>query len=109
MNESALLYTFSTIPQTLAGGAAILVAVVLYRLGDVDRTIDHARAHLLGAWRERPSRIAWRGLARGRGRGGPLGRVHLHLRGPERGPSRLSRPPAPAADPVPPLRRPHPH
>ena len=40
MNESALLYTFSTIPQTLAGGAAILVAVVLYRLGDVDRTID---------------------------------------------------------------------
>jgi len=65
MNESALLYTFSTIPQTLAGGAAILVAVVLYRLGDVDRTVDHARAHLMGAWRERPSRIAWRALERG--------------------------------------------
>jgi hypothetical protein len=65
MTESALFYTFSTIPQTLAGGAAILVAVVLYRLGDVDRTIDHAREHLQAAWRERPFRIAWRALERG--------------------------------------------
>ena len=65
MSESALFYTFSTIPQTLAGGAAILVAVVLYRLGDVDRSIDGAREHLQASWRERPFRIAWRALERG--------------------------------------------
>lgn len=65
VSENALFYTFSTIPQTLAGGAAILVAVVLYRLADVDRTIDQASHYLETVWRGRPFRQAWRALERG--------------------------------------------
>jgi hypothetical protein len=46
--ENTLLYTFSTIAQTLAGAIALLGAFVLYRLQslgqEIDRTIDHAMA-----------------------------------------------------------------
>ena len=69
MSESALFYTFTTIPQTLAGGGAILVAVVLYRLADIDRTIDQASEYLGTIWRGRPFRPAWRALERGGWRG----------------------------------------
>jgi hypothetical protein len=62
MSESTLYYTFSTIPQTLAGGAAILVAVVLYRLAEIDRTIDRAIDHLEAAWHGYPLRGVWRAL-----------------------------------------------
>ena len=64
MNESTLYYTFSTIPQTLAGGGAILVAVVLYRLGEIDRIIDAAADHLETAWQAYPFRELWRALER---------------------------------------------
>ena len=64
MNESTLYYTFSTIPQTLAGGGAILVAVVLYRLGEIDRIIDTAADHLETAWQGHPFRELWRALER---------------------------------------------
>lgn len=62
MNADTLYFTFSTIPQTLAGGAAMLVAVVLYRLGEVDRTIETASAYLETAWRGHAFRRAWRAL-----------------------------------------------
>ena len=64
MNESTLYYTFSTVPQTLAGGGAILVAVVLYRLGEIDRIIDAAADHLETAWQAYPFRELWRALER---------------------------------------------
>jgi len=64
MNESTLYYTFSTVPQTLAGGGAILVAVVLYRLGEIDRIIDTAADHLETAWQAYPFRELWRALER---------------------------------------------
>jgi hypothetical protein len=62
MNESTLYYTFSTIPQTLGGGAAILVAVVLYRLAEIDRTIDSATDYLETVWHGYPLRQVWRAL-----------------------------------------------
>src|SRR5260370_21826960 len=64
MTESTLYYTFSTVPQTLAGGGAILVAVVLYRLGEIDRIIDTAADHLETAWQAYPFRELWRALER---------------------------------------------
>lgn len=64
MSESTLYYTFSTIPQTLGGGAAILVAVVLYRLAEIDRTIDHATDYLATVWHGYPLRHVWRALER---------------------------------------------
>jgi len=64
MGESTLYHTFSTIPQTLAGGAAILVAVVLYRLTEIDRAIDRAAEHLETIWRDYPLREVWRALER---------------------------------------------
>jgi hypothetical protein len=70
MNESTLYYTFSTIPQTLAGGGAILVAVVLYRLGEIDRIIDTAADHLETAWQGHPFRELWRALERNGWTGG---------------------------------------
>src|SRR5260370_34346693 len=64
MNESTLYFTFSTVPQTLAGGGAILVAVVLYRLGEIDQIIDKAADHLETAWQAYPFRELWRALER---------------------------------------------
>ncbi|HJV56115.1 MAG TPA: hypothetical protein VJ971_09065 [Methylomirabilota bacterium] len=64
MGESTLYHTFSTIPQTLGGGAAILVAVVLYRLAEIDRTIDRATEYLEAAWQGYPLREVWRALER---------------------------------------------
>src|ERR1700730_14742152 len=65
VSENALFYTFSTIPQTLAGGAAILVAGVLSGVADGDRTVDRASHYLETVWRGRPFRQAWRALERG--------------------------------------------
>src|SRR5258705_13379723 len=70
MNESTLYYTFSTVPQTLAGGGAILVAVVLYRLGEIDRIIDTAPDPPETAWQAYPFRGVWRALQRNGGKGG---------------------------------------
>src|SRR5260370_30057034 len=64
MNESTLYSTFRTVPQTLAGGGAILVAVVLYRLGEIDQIIDKAADHLETAWQAYPFRELWRALER---------------------------------------------
>ena len=44
--ETALYYTLSTIAQTLAGALAILVAVVLFRLGALGGSIERAKATL---------------------------------------------------------------
>src|SRR5258708_35723176 len=64
MTESPLYYAFSTVPQPLGGGGAILVAVVLYRLGEIDRIIDAAADHLETAWQAYPFRELWRALER---------------------------------------------
>ena len=64
MNESTLYFTFSTVPQTLAGGGAILVAVVLYRFGEIDQIIEKAADHLEIAWQAYPFRELWRALER---------------------------------------------
>src|SRR5260370_40598691 len=64
MNESTVYFTFSTVAQTLAGGGAILVAVVLYRPGEIDQIIDRAADHLETAWQAYPFRELWRALER---------------------------------------------
>src|SRR5260370_38500117 len=64
MNESTLYSTFTTAPEPLAGGGAILVAVVLYRLGEIDQIIDKAADHLETAWQAYPFRELWRALER---------------------------------------------
>lgn len=44
--DTALYYTLSTIAQTLAGALAILVAVVLFKLAELSKMIDTAKATL---------------------------------------------------------------
>lgn len=47
--QNALLYTFSTIAQTLAGAIALLGAFVLYRLQSWDELIDILKGRLWSA------------------------------------------------------------
>jgi len=46
--DTALYYTLSTIAQTLAGALAVLVAVVVFRLAALDKTLDAGRDVLRG-------------------------------------------------------------
>ena len=46
MDTNALYYTLSTIAQTLAGAMAILVAVVLFKLSSLAKSIETAKERL---------------------------------------------------------------
>ena len=52
--ENALFYTFSTIPQVLAGAIALLGAFVLYRLQSVNTEVEDESSFVLNFYRNSP-------------------------------------------------------
>lgn len=64
--ENALFYTFSTIPQVLAGAIALLGAFILYRLHSLNSEIEEESSTVLNFYKNLPRSKLWNLHVKGR-------------------------------------------